>query len=288
MSLVRTVLCPVGFSETGKATLRLGSDLCAATGARLVAHHNIAGVPPGLAAAWMWDEEHRPQIEKPEDVEAALQDLLADAAPGVQSEAVVTSGGFGHSLVELAATIPADVVVFGLCEKSTPEEEEVVERLMRSGTCAVLTFHAGRRTPTFASGGVPQPVTALVATDFGEEASEAVREAFDLARQVPLDLHLLYADTRAGAGGRAEEDRRRLRELVPPDLADRVSLHVDARSPAEAIPAVAEEMGADLIFMGEHTHRLLRRFLTADTARAVLHRAPCAVWFARSGVSSRS
>ena len=73
--------------------------------------------------------------------------------------------------------------------------------------------------------------------------------------------------------------KMRLAALVPADLIDRTSLHVDEGDPVPAIVAAARRLGVSCIVMGEHTRVPVKRWLTRDTARAVLHGAPCPVWY---------
>jgi nucleotide-binding universal stress UspA family protein len=76
-----------------------------------------------------------------------------------------------------------------------------------------------------------------------------------------------------------DEARRRLRALLPEELAGRAQLHVGHGDPARGIVRAADELAASCIVMGEHTHQPLRRWLSRDTARAVLEAAPCPVWY---------
>ena len=52
------------------------------------------------------------------------------------------------------------------------------------------------------------------------------------------------------------------------------------RGPLElGLVAVARALPADLVVMGSHGKGALARLLTGTTAREILHRAPCPVWF---------
>jgi nucleotide-binding universal stress UspA family protein len=48
-------------------------------------------------------------------------------------------------------------------------------------------------------------------------------------------------------------------------------------SPAEGLRARAEEKRADLIVIGSHGHRGVRRFLLGSVAETVVRHAPCSV-----------
>jgi nucleotide-binding universal stress UspA family protein len=46
----------------------------------------------------------------------------------------------------------------------------------------------------------------------------------------------------------------------------------------ETIADYVEEARPAFVIMGEHTHGLVRRLLTRDTTRAVMHEIGCPVW----------
>ena len=56
-------------------------------------------------------------------------------------------------------------------------------------------------------------------------------------------------------------------------------MHIATGEPIVMITRMAGELAAASIVMGEHARTPLKRWLTEDIARAVLHDAPCPVWF---------
>jgi universal stress protein A len=137
------------------------------------------------------------------------------------------------------------------------------------------------------------PKTILVATDFSEHADQALQYAADLAMTMDATIHIVHAigippmgipemgiayssvmmetttkHAQAALDARAERYHDRV-SLAP------VRLEVgDAR---EVIDSVAEQIGADLIVMGTHGRRGLRRVLLGSVAEAVVRSAPCPV-----------
>jgi nucleotide-binding universal stress UspA family protein len=61
------------------------------------------------------------------------------------------------------------------------------------------------------------------------------------------------------------------------ELDGKVSFHSFERSPAAGIDLWAREHGADLIVVGSHGHRGLRRWLIGSVAEATVRHAPCSV-----------
>ena len=141
----------------------------------------------------------------------------------------------------------------------------------------------------------------VVGTDGSDTASQAVRQAVDLARNVGAKVELVSAYEPVSSQ-RLSEERRQApedlqwtinpREDVDATLsaaADRVrdaGLDVEtfAREgdPADAILDVAEERDADLIVVGNKGMTGARRFLLGSVPNKVSHHAPCSVLIVRT------
>jgi nucleotide-binding universal stress UspA family protein len=141
----------------------------------------------------------------------------------------------------------------------------------------------------------------VVGTDGSDTASEAVRQATELAKALSARIHLVSAYEPV-----AESRLREERVQVPDDLqwmvnpredvegtlkvaADGIASHgvevaTYAREgdPADAILDVAEEQGADLIVVGNKGMTGARRFLLGSVPNKVSHHAPCSVMIIRT------
>ena len=137
------------------------------------------------------------------------------------------------------------------------------------------------------------PRTILVATDFSEFGDAALAYAVDLGARLDATLHLVHAITVPAMGvsemgiayaamtiesttkaAQASMDERieRYRDRVamaPPRL--------EVGDARDVIDRVAELIGADLIVLGTHGRRGVRRFLLGSVAESVVRSAPCAV-----------
>ncbi len=285
MVAIQTVLCPVDFSPASQRQLDLAVDLCRLFGARLVLHHNVAATPTGAGIGWMYAEAH-PDEPTEIDTEARLREVLASLPPGLVAEGRVTRGLPSTAVVQVAELVGADLMLLATHADAGEEHTSVTEQVLERARCLVLALHeAGvdQMTPCFTAA-TERPQILLVPTDLSDEARPAVTLAFELARKLPLEVHLMHVEPLwVASRGRDLEDRDerrdRLAALVPADLRDRVLLHVLAGEPAREIAVTAERLGASCIVMGEHARGLLRRFLTHDTSRDVLRRAHCPVWF---------
>jgi nucleotide-binding universal stress UspA family protein len=140
----------------------------------------------------------------------------------------------------------------------------------------------------------------VVGTDGSDTATEAVRQAIELARSVgaridlvsayepvtdarlhetihvPQDLHWMI-NPREDVEATLEEAARGIR-------AAGVEVEVFARQgdPADAILDVAEERGSDLIVVGNKGMTGAKRFLLGSVPNKVSHHAPCSVLIIRT------
>ena len=140
----------------------------------------------------------------------------------------------------------------------------------------------------------------VVGTDGSDTATQAVRQAIDLARAVGARIELVSAYEPVSDA--------RLREeiVVPEDLhwiinprkdvvatleaaaaevrGAGVEVEVFARQgdPADAILDVAEERGSDLIVVGNKGMTGAKRFLLGSVPNKISHHAPCSVLIIRT------
>jgi nucleotide-binding universal stress UspA family protein len=141
----------------------------------------------------------------------------------------------------------------------------------------------------------------VVGTDGSETARKAVAAAVELAKLTGAKLEVVSAYEPVSSQRLREEARQ-----VPPDLqwmvnpredvdatlaeaAERVraagvASRVYAREgdPADAILDVAEELGSDLIVVGNKGMTGAKRFLLGSVPNKVSHHAPCSVLIIRT------
>jgi nucleotide-binding universal stress UspA family protein len=135
--------------------------------------------------------------------------------------------------------------------------------------------------------------TIVVGTDGSQTARRAVVVAADLARRLDAELHVVhgYQDPSLGSGGigqPVESMWHRASEAVLDDaMADPVLEgikacgHSVAGAPHEAIVAVATEISADLIVVGNRGMHSVRA-PTDSVPITVAHEAPCHVLIAKT------
>ncbi len=282
MIAMRTIVCPVDFSEATGRQVELAGGLARLFGARLVLHHNSEALAPGAGVGWLWSGDH-PEVGH-QHIGRDLE-MLADAhAAGLDVELRVTEGPPSMAVLAVCEAAHADLVVICTHHEASDEHTSVTEQVVARAHRPVLALHAAGQEPAALRlelpSGAPLQV-ALVPTDLTPESRPAVAFAFELARALPLRLHLLHYLNHGGFRDAADATRA-LRELVPEDLLPRTRLDVQADDPIRGIVQTAAGLGAACIVMGQHARSPLRRWFSRDTSRAVLHDASCPVWYVPS------
>jgi nucleotide-binding universal stress UspA family protein len=141
----------------------------------------------------------------------------------------------------------------------------------------------------------------VVGTDGSETATEAVRQATDLARIASAKLDIVSAFEPVSPGRLKEESRDapgdvqwavNPREDVNANLEKAaasakqegvdVETHPREGDPADAILDVAEEIKADAIVVGNKGMTGAKRFLLGSVPNKVSHHAPCSVLIIRT------
>jgi nucleotide-binding universal stress UspA family protein len=141
----------------------------------------------------------------------------------------------------------------------------------------------------------------VVGTDGSDTASEAVRQAVELANSLGANLEVVSAfepvpqerlreeaseipGDVAHAVGPREDVNQVLESAAGPAREQGVEVNTHAREgdPADAILDVAEETKADLVIVGNKGMTGARRFLLGSVPNKISHHAPCSVLIVRT------
>jgi nucleotide-binding universal stress UspA family protein len=139
----------------------------------------------------------------------------------------------------------------------------------------------------------------VVGTDGSDTARVAVQKATTLASLTGATLHVVHAAQRrspgviafAASGGVSElaaadknkaivAESREICEQAATEarrLAVEFKLHPVAGEPADALIAVAEDVGADLLVVGNRGMSGARRFVLGSVPNTVSHHCPCSL-----------
>jgi nucleotide-binding universal stress UspA family protein len=140
------------------------------------------------------------------------------------------------------------------------------------------------------------PTVILVPMDFSPCANLAFQHAVELASKLGAKVHLLNVVDLQGFGidygivvaeevlaSVCETNRRELEKLIS-DRGKEAAFGpplVEIGEPRITIPDYAAALHADLIVMGTHGRRGLKRFLLGSVAESVTRNAPCPVLLVR-------
>ena len=282
MLALKTVLCPVDFSPATSRQIDVAADLCQAFNAKLIVHHNRHALGSGPSVGWMWNVDHHGDTQA--DLEKRLQGCLAAVPKGVAADALLTEGPRSRSVLAAADAVNADLVVLTAHGSRTEDHASITELLLEDGRRAVLVLHEPAvepRTPHFAARTGDGEIV-IAPTDLSAESRDALMVAFDLARALPIELHLLHLRPKKRFQRPATTDEEavaRLQQFIPKELENRVAVHVEHDDPSHGIARFAEQIAATCIVMGEHTRPTRRRWFSHGISRAVLHDAHCPVWY---------
>jgi nucleotide-binding universal stress UspA family protein len=141
----------------------------------------------------------------------------------------------------------------------------------------------------------------VVGTDGSDTATQAVRQAVDLARSVGAKLEFVSAYEPVPKQRLSEERRDAPEDLqwainpredvdatleAAAELARAADVPVNTYArqgdPADAVLDVAEEIEADLIIVGNKGMTGAKRFLLGSVPNKVSHHAPCSVLIVRT------
>lgn len=284
MIALKTVLCPVDFSPATSRQIDLAADLCQAFGAKLVVHHNRLTLGSGPSVGWMWNAEHRGDTQAA--LERKLQECVSQVPEKVATETLLTEGPRSRSVLAAGEAVNADLIVLTAHGRHAEDHASITELLLEEGRRAVLVLHEPAvepRTPHFAAPAV-EPQVVIAPTDLAPQSRASLSVAFDLARTLPIQLHLLHlVPNRGSRRGHDTGAEAQLRALIPTELEGRVAVHLERGDPSQGIARFAEQIAAACIIMGEHTRTPLRRWFRRGISRGVLHHAHCPVWYVPGG-----
>lgn len=147
------------------------------------------------------------------------------------------------------------------------------------------------------------PYTIVVGVDFSKTGDMALERAFELANREPgADPHAVYVASSYGPMLRLElaDDVRTvsieeasdyLREYVEqkldefqqhaPTTFERIVTHIRVGAPADEVAQLAADLDADMVVVGTHGRRGVRRVLLGSVAEGVMRLAHCPVFVVR-------
>ena len=250
---------------------------------------DVAGLGPETELASRELQNLQAEMAAYEDEQLAARVAQAVAA-GVEATAVHRHGQPEETLAALASELDVDLIACGTHGRTGVRRfflGSVAERLGRLAARPVLVARGAA-----GDGGSHQ---GLGATDFAPAAERALDLALELAPDATFEVVNAWQYPVGSWGMSALGDRTgamtALREALtaPPaeqgarleqrfrDLGRPVRFRLVHGGAADVITELAAAEGFDLVAVGTHGHRGLRRLVVGSTAEAIIRHAPCSV-----------
>jgi len=300
MISIKTVLCPVDFSPITGRVLGLAIQVSQLFNSKLVLHHSNEN---GLVT--------RKGLNEFEDFHAdeSLQEMMARAPSSIHVESRVRKGHAHKSILELARSLPADLIVMGTHGRSGVRDTllgSTTERVITQSLCPVLTAHDIGHNMILPERGdlaAASRAQVLVPLHLFPHSRNTLEYACGLLEVLPIDLHLLHVvepvsrdDTRGATHFnvpeflhlRVMDARECLRDLIPTGLVNRVHVHARVGPVIRVILDYAAQIEARLIIMGITRKSAVKNLFLSTPAYGALRGSQCPVWIVPgSGSSAR-
>lgn len=302
MVRIKSILCPIDFSDFSRHAFDRAVAIARGTGASVSTVHVVPFRPatfsPDLGVrgvdAFMLTDAERSRVT------ADLERFLTPAAVGdVPVTCDVLEARSVHvEIVAQADRLRADLIVMGTHGRSGWQRllmGSVTEKVLRTARPPVLTV-GGSEDGAPASDFSFKRI--LCAIDFSKCSLAALRYAASLAEPAGASLTALYVSEWAPmgfdpligpptdlAGLRLAAEslgRERLSEVIAGSGCKNVEQIVASGKPHHEILRVAAERGADLIVLGMHGRNPLHKMFFGSTAEPVVRRSHCPVLTVRS------
>lgn len=286
MNVITRIVVAVDFSPESRRAVDHAMAVARHVGAALTLVH-VETVPPAIGVG--------PQAELPflrgvlEDDRRQLAELRERlSGQGVEVSHVVATGYPDTAIADAARELHGELVVVGTRGRTGIKRillGSVAERTIRHADCSVLVTRGDA-----VAGGYRRVV---VGTDYSELAWRAVARAFALVAPGG-DVHVIHAwsasysdfaldggvlaGLRDAAETAAVAERARLVAMArPPGVT--VRLDVVDGAPFQALDQMSSD--ADLLVVGSHGRRGVRRLLVGSVAETTTRHARCSVLVAR-------
>lgn len=233
------------------------------------------------------------------EMRVAGRTLLAEALDGARRAGIIAraellEGEPAEELLELARSAECSLIVVGTHGRKGLQNlilGSTTEAILRGSTTPVLCVRAGMKRPESAR----CFTHIIVGVDESEPSDAALATVMTFPAEDLRNVLLCgVAPTMIVLGGReyqqAERDEARepIERVVDAavERAREQSIVAEGRildgNPDRALIATAEQSGADLIVVGSHGRRGIRRFLLGSVAEAIVRNAPVPVLVVRT------
>lgn len=253
----------------------------------------LPGVESGVMTNPMLQEYKKHQEELASENMSKVEPLLRELDGTVDE--IIVEGHVGHSIVEAATKLNADLIVVGAKGHSAIHRMllgSVSDYVASHADCSVLVVR-----PTSNDKGAPQTLNVTLAVDATPPSEAAVNQlkkfnwGTDTEGQL-LSIVPVFRFYRQDLVPGALEHRAHQNKAAH-QHADKVAHELQTHSPSfqpnvveaehigEAIVKFLNSHASDLVVLGSGQHRGLGGIVMGSVSRYVLRHANCSVWIAR-------
>jgi nucleotide-binding universal stress UspA family protein len=286
---LKSILCPVDFSEFSAAAYQYALSLAEYYHARLICLH-IVELWKYPFADYAAHEADYAKFSKAlsEGGKVELRDFVQKySGRGIQPELVVRQGNASDCALWFAQKESMDVIVMGTHGRRGFDRLVLgsnADRIMRKAACPVLVVSSPSQTAlTTGPDGKHRLSRILYCTDFSHNSDGARGYAISLAAEYSAELTLLHVAGNASDLARADviiaERTQELHQLISDTERKNLNLRLTVKfgKPYEEIVRHATEEQTSLIIMTARGGDAADRAIFGSTTYRVIQLGPCPV-----------
>jgi nucleotide-binding universal stress UspA family protein len=285
MSLLKSILCPIDFSEFSTKAYDYAQSLAWHYKAELLVQHVLYSLPPFIEDKAYMETCRKLRAEAERKVKGFVKHHTRTK---VRPQCIVQDGTATDLILSLAEAQAVNLIVMGTHGLRGVDRlmlGSVTERVLRKAQCPVLAVR--KPAHDFVSPGKePDPVNIrkiLLGMDFSDHAHRALDYALSMAREYGAELTLLHVLEHFPSSPDVQNTEakavKQLEECVPPEA--RAGCHIKPLlrigKPYQQIIQLASEAQTDLAIMGVRGRTSLDSALFGSTAYRVIQLGPCPV-----------
>lgn len=286
---VKSILCPIDFSDFSTAAYRYALSLAEYYKARLIALH-VVELWKYPFADYAAQEADYSRFSKAlnEGGEVKLQQFVQQHSAGrLTPELVVRQGNAANSILSFAQDSNMEVIVMGTHGRRGFDRVvlgSTTDRVMRKAACPVLiASDPSHKALATGPDGRHRLSRIIYCTDFSHNSERARGYAISLAAEYGAELTLLHVAERVSNPAEAESVLAARRQQLDSIISDaerknlNVGLEVRFGMPYEQIVQHAAEAQASLIIMTSRGGEAVDRAVFGSTTYRVIQLGPCPV-----------
>jgi nucleotide-binding universal stress UspA family protein len=278
---LKTILCPVDFSDLSALALKYAANFRKCSGGELVVMFANPFLPPPMLNPAQMDQLAEAWRESRIATEQYLKSFLQKHLRGTDSSAhtMVVESSPVPAIVETARDRSVDLIVMGTHGQGGEKRMllgSVAERVLREADCPVLTVRQKRGTVTAS----PSIKNLLVPVNFSVVSRMALMSAARIAECFGGNISLLRVIEPVEEPCNESDEMTRLCAWVPSEARKICDIQefVFKGEGAEKIVSFAEEEKIDLIVLGAQHRQFFDSTIVGTTTIRVVRHAPCPVF----------